>query len=296
MATTTIEIKARRFAIPLDCPCCGATSDTEIVLPLARAARDRAAADSARTLDFPYCRHCVEHVSRWDSAGMASAGLIVIGVVAGAIVAIASNVVIGAIAIVAALAAGGGLAASRRAQARHAMRESCSTPGKAVEFLGWNGTATGLGFASIAYAARFADQNTDKLVEDPRIRKLLDSYKLARIAVPTPAAAVSVPPPLDVGEWIAKIAKTPGRVARRTMVSRALDAFRESRERDQIVRAVTAIELAALLAPLEALPTVPDKQRHLRRAIEQVRTDNIPEALQSDMLRELEDRLAALSA
>src|SRR5690349_3630999 len=88
---TTVEVASRRFAVPLDCPCCGATPDTELAVPLARAARDRATGDSARSMDFPYCRHCVDHVDRWESAGVMSAGLIVLGVAAGvAVVAVAT--------------------------------------------------------------------------------------------------------------------------------------------------------------------------------------------------------------
>ena len=252
----------------------------------------RAAADTARAVDFPYCRHCVEHVERAESAGVMSAGLIVIGLLAGAALALVTSVLLGVAAFATSIVVAAAIAASRRAQARHGMRESCSSPGKAVEYLGWTGTASGFRFESLSYAAKFADQNADKLVEDPRIRKLLEQYKLARIAVPTPATAVqTIPPPLDAGAWIARLAQTPGRVARRAAVARALDSFRDPREREQVVRAVAAIELAALLAPLDRLSAVADRQRLLRDGIEQVRHDNIPDALQQEMLKGLEERL-----
>jgi len=294
MQGTKVEVTSRRFAVPLDCPCCGATPDAEISVALARRARDRASSDSARGVDFPYCRFCVDHVERWESGGVVSAGLIVLGLVVGAGVAAVSSPVIGVTAAVAAIVFAAVLATSRRGQAKRAMRESCSAPGRAIEYLGWDGSASGFRFDSISYAAKFAEQNSSKLVEDPTIRKLLERYKLARIAVPTPAAAVAIPPPLDVGDWIAKIAKTTGRVARRGELSRALEAFREPREREQVIRAVSAIELAALLAPLEQLASAADKQRHLRTAIEQVRYDNIPDELQQEMLRDLEGRLSRL--
>ena len=294
MPSTTVEVTSRRFAVPLDCPCCGATPDTELAVPLARAARDRATADSAHSMDFPYCRHCVEHVDRWESAGVMSAGLIVLGLVVGGVVIALASVPLGIAAAVTAIAIAAAIAATRRAQAKQAMRESCSSPGKAIAYLGWSGSSSGFAFESLSYAAKFADQNADKLVEDPRIRKLLEQYKLARIAVPTPAAAVAtIPPPLDVGEWIAKLAKTPGRVARRGALTRALDMFHDPKERDQVVRAVSAIEIAALLAPADSLPAG-ERQRLVRQVIEQVRKDNIPDALQQEMLRELEDRLGRL--
>jgi hypothetical protein len=291
-SSTLVEITSRRFAIPADCPCCGAAADTEISVPVARSARDRVAVDSARAIDFPYCRHCVDHVELWEAAGVLSSGLIVLGLLAGTALALAVDPVIGGIAFLVAIAFSIVLTTSRRAQARDAMRESCSTPGKAVEYLGWSGSASILRFESISYAAKFADQNADQLVEDSRLRKLLESYKLARIAVPTPAQPVAtIPPPLEVADWIAKIAKLPGRVARRSALSRALDAFHEPREREQVIRAVSAVEVSALLAPLDRLPSPADRQRYLRAVIEQVRNDNIPEALQEEMLRDLEDRL-----
>ncbi|HEY1554066.1 MAG TPA: hypothetical protein VGF94_04485 [Kofleriaceae bacterium] len=293
MEGTLVEVASRRFAVPLDCPCCGATPDTEISVPIARSARDRASADSARGVDFPYCAHCVAHVARWDSAGVASSGIVVIGIVAGGAIAAASSPAIGVTVALAGIVFAVVIATSRRAQAKRAVRESCSAPGKAIAYLGWSGSSSAFRFESISYAAKFAEQNAAKLVENPAIRKLLERYKLARIAVPTPAAAVAIPPPLDVGDWIAKIAKTSGRVARRSALARALEAFREPREREQVVRAVSAIELAALLAPLEHL-TGADKQRHLRAAIEQVRYDNIPDELQQELLRDLEDRLSRL--
>jgi len=62
---TVVEVTSRTFALPSDCPCCGATPDSELLVALARSARDRAAPDSARSIDVPYCRTCVEHAAMW---------------------------------------------------------------------------------------------------------------------------------------------------------------------------------------------------------------------------------------
>jgi hypothetical protein len=289
---TVVEITSRRFAIPADCPCCGAAPDAELAIELARAARARATVESATKIDFPYCRYCVDHVSRWESANVMWEGLMTIGLLGGILACFLASLQMGFLVFVGANVLGLLLRISRRTLARHAMRESCSTPSKAVFYLGWSGTSSAFVFDSLPFAAKFAEQNQHQLVESPRIRKLLERYKLARIAVPTPATAVStIPPPLDVGEWVARIAKLPGAVARRTALSHALDAFRETREREQLVRAVSAIEVAALLVGFERMRAA-DKQRHLGRVIEAVRYDNIPELLQQEMLRDLEDRLA----
>ena len=290
-AATIVEITGRVFAVPPDCPCCGAAPDTEIAVALARRSRDRAL-DSASSVDFPYCRFCVAHVSRWESAAIMVSGLSVIGVLALIIAAIASEPVLGLAILVALVLLALVASTSRRNQARKACRSSCGTVGKAVEYLGWSGVTSAFAFHSIAYGAKFAEQNSTQLVDDPRIRTLLHHYKLARIAVPTPAAAVSViPPPLTVGEWVARLAATPTRVARRSELAAALDTLADDREREQLVGSVCAIELAALLAPLERLASPAAKRRHLLTVITQVRRDNVPPPLQQSLLHELDQRL-----
>jgi hypothetical protein len=293
-SATIVEIMGRKFDIPLDCPCCGAAPDTEIAVPLARGSRDRAGG-SAVSVDFPYCRHCVAHAALWDSASVVLSGLIVLGLVVGGIVAAAVKPAIGLGVIAGMTAIAFVLATSRRTAARQACRESCGSVGNSVVYLGYSGTASGLAFESISYAAKFAERNASRLVDDARIRRLLEKYKLARIAVPTPAAAVAViPPPLEVGEWITRLASTPTRVARRSTLVGALEMLAEPREREQLLRAVCAIEIAAYLAPLDKLQGAAAKERHLRTTIDQVRRDNIPDELQQMLLRELEQRISAL--
>jgi len=191
------------------------------------------ALDSAASVDFPYCRFCVAHVSRWESAAIMISGLTVIGVLALILAAIISEPALGFAILVALVLLALVASTSRRNQARRACRSSCGSVGKAVEYLGWSGITSGFAFHSIAYGAKFAEQNATRLVDDPRIRKLLQHYKLARIAVPTPATAVSViPPPLTVGEWVARLAATLTRVARRHRPRRcARHARRRSRAR-----------------------------------------------------------------
>jgi len=285
---TTIEVAARTFVLPADCPCCGAASDAEVAVPLARRMRERVAGDSARVLHVPYCRYCLDHVAAWDSAGVLSAGLSVLGIGAGAAVAVATSPALGGAIVVGGIVIALALAGAKRAQARAACRESCSCPQLAVEYLGWSGTASGFAFHSLSYAAKFAEQSSHKLVEDPKVRTLLERYKLARIAVPTPAAAVqAIPPPPDAAEWMARLAAMPGRVARRAALARALEVLPEVRERDQVVRAVAAVELATLMAPIERLAGAA-RSREVARAIDQVRADNMPEELRAALLRDLE--------
>jgi hypothetical protein len=285
---TTVEVAARTFALPMDCPCCGATPDTEITVPIARRAREQVAADSAKSIDVPYCRDCVHHVASWDSAGVLSAGLSVLGIGAGVAIAVASSYVLGGATIAAAILVALALSATRRSQARHACRESCSSPHLAVEYLGWTGIASRFTFESISYAAKFAEQNSPKLVEDQRVRKLLERYKLARIAVPTPAAAIqAIPPPPDAAQWMARLAATPGRVARRADLMRALEVLEQARDRNGVLLSVAAIELATLMAPIDKVHGAA-RERMLAAAVAHVRADNLPEELREVLLRDLE--------
>lgn len=293
-AATIVEVSGRRFEVPLDCPCCGAAPDAEIAVPLARSSRERAA-DSAASIDMPYCLRCVGHVARWQSAAVVLTGLIVLGSVAFVVAAIASWIVTGLVVLVGLTALGAVVATSRRREARRACQPSCGSVDLSVAYLGYSGTTTGLAFKSIAYGAKFAERNTARLVEDARIRRLLEHYKLARIAVPTPAAAISViPPPLDAGEWIARLTTTTTRVARRGALAGALEVLHDRRDREQLVRTVAAIELSAYVAPLDRMPSAAARRRHLRATLDQVRRDNVPEPLQDLLVRELEQRLAGL--
>jgi len=122
------------------------------------------------------------------------------------------------------------------------------------------------------------------------VRTLLERYKLARIAVPTPAAAVqAIPPPPDAAEWMARLASESSRVARRAALSRALDVLTESKERDQVSRTVSAIELAKLMAPIERLHG-DLRRKAIDLASAHVRADNLPDELRVALLRDLETK------
>src|SRR5262245_34676033 len=114
---TTIEVLGRKFRIPFECPCCGAVPDTEIRVAYTRKNAPRVGSDTSRAYDFPCCRRCAAHVARWDSAGVASAGMMVLGMMAGAIVGIFTHVLIGGAIVVAATVVASLLARTRRTRA-----------------------------------------------------------------------------------------------------------------------------------------------------------------------------------
>lgn len=293
-----VEVSARKFAIPFECPCCGEAPDGELRVPLDRTAGRPVAGDSTSALDFPYCKRCIGHVAGHESAGVPSAGVMAVGIIAGGSLALATNLWVGLAVFVAAIPVAWWVRRARRARAKAACGPSCAAVDRAVAYHGWTGNLSSFSFHSLTYAARFAEQNADRLVNvSPQLQKLLDGHKLARLAVPTPAVAAStVPPPLGVREWVARIEGAAGTVARRKAFQQATEMLGDIRDRQQVILAATTIELAPILARIDAVAAPALQQQELRAAITAIRADNIPEALQAGMIYQLEQRLRALGS
>ena len=286
MSGVIVEVAARRFAVPYECPCCGAVPDAELWVP---APRGPTGGQSARGLRFPYCKACLQHVESSETAGLLSAGLMVAAIAAALVVALLTRWYIGALIVVVVAPLAWLLAQRRRTAARASCGPACAGPGKAVAYLGWSGNASAFSFESLTYTARFAEQNANLVNVSTQLRRLLEGHKIARAAMPTPAAAAeAVPPPMSVRDWVARIEGTRLATARRYWLQRALDVFHEEAERAELVRAVCKLELAPVLAKLDRLATTGAKRDYLHEVTEEIRTDNIPEPLQIAELRELE--------
>ena len=296
MTTTIVEVSARTFEVPFECPCCGAPPDTELEISVTRTSGRQVARDTARALEFPYCSRCVAHAGIWESAGMRSAGVIVAGIVAAVVVSLATRFVIGAIVFGAAILFAWSLASARRAAAKAGTGPSCASPDRALEYLGWSGTTSAFSFESPTYAARFAEQNTKHLTQvGDRLRKLIEGHRIARLAVPTPAAPhLVVPPPAEIGDWIERIERSRSAVERRNTLSRALDVARDAGERAQLLEAASRIELAPIIARVDSLSSAGAKKHQLQKAIDGIRADNIPGELGAAEIQQLEARLRDL--
>src|SRR4051812_32338633 len=94
MSGVVIEVSARKFSIPFECTCCGAAADADLKVPATRTGK-QVARETTRGLDFPYCQRCVDHVAAWESAGMGSAAVMLLGIVAAVIIALAVKLVFG---------------------------------------------------------------------------------------------------------------------------------------------------------------------------------------------------------
>ena len=220
-----------------------------------------------------------------------------LGIVSALIVAIAVHLVIGVLIFIVAIPLAWMVRSSNRVKAKARCGPSCAAPGKALTYLGWTGNVSSFSFESPTYAARFAEHNARALINvSAQLKRLLEAHRVARLAVPTPAAAhMVVPPPPNTREWIARIEGQKGPIARRNALSRALEAVQDPSDRTLLVQAASRVELAAVLDKVERLGSAGAKKTVLLRAIEEIRWDNIPDELQEAELRQLEGRLRDLS-
>jgi hypothetical protein len=287
MRGVVVEVSARKFTIPFECPCCGAPPNDEVPI---------VASGPAQRVLVPYCKRCLAHARALEASGVASAGVMVLGIFAAIVVAVVVALWLAALVFVLAAVLGWWLRTARRRAADAGKGASCATTGFAIGYLGWTGTASNFVFASPTFAARFAEQNEPVLANvSPQLRKLVDGYHRARLAIPTPAVAAGVaPPPLTARDWIARLESTKGTFARRVQLQRALEMVDEAHPRRELIQTVARIELAPLLARLQDLTSPAAKRSLLETSIEEVRADNIADELQAAELRELQARLAEL--
>jgi len=283
-----VEIASRRFALPLQCPCCGAAPDAELDVPVTRIKGREVSPTSARKLAFPYCHRCLAHVTRWQGAGVVSAGITLAGIIAGVAIALVAHVLAGLVMIVAAAAIAYGLVTHRRAQAAALCSPACPSADVAVTYYGWSGSTSSFAFRSPTYTARFAEDNTPTLANvSPVLRRLLEGHRVARLAVPTPAATMIVPPPRTAREWLTRIEGAPTRIARRHDLDNALELIQDPAERQELLRAATRAEIAPVRHKLERLAGAA-RAHYLDEAIAELAADNVPAELQKAVLAELE--------
>lgn len=283
-----VEVSSRRFVVPFQCPCCGAAPDAELAVPLTKSKGRDVSPSSAQQLDFPYCKRCLAHVTSWQGASLVSTGITLAGIVAGIAIALLAHVIAGVLIIVATTVIAYALVTNRRAQAAAMCSHACPGADTAVTYLGWSGNTSAFAFRSPTYTARFAEDNTPKLVNaSATLKRLLEGHRVARLAVPTPASTMTVPPPNTTGEWLARIEKAPTRIGRRHDFENAYEMVTEPTERKQLLAAAMRAEIAPVKERLARLRGA-DRASAVDQAMAQLAADNLPAELQKAVLAELE--------
>jgi len=282
-----VEVSSRRFAVPFQCPCCGAAPDAELAVPITKTKGRDVSPSSAQRLDFPYCKRCLAHVTAWQGAGLVSTGLTLAGIVAGIAIALLAHVIAGLLLVVAAVVIAYALVTNRRAQAQAMCSHACPGADTAVTYLGWSGNTSAFAFRSPTYTARFAEDNTPKLVHaSTALNRLLEGHRVARLAVPTPASTMTVPPPNTTSEWLARIEHAPTRVSRRHDFENAYEMVAEPAERKRLLEVATRAEIAPVKERLARAGA--SRADVIDTAMAQLAADNVPVELQKAVLAELE--------
>ncbi|HEY4059825.1 MAG TPA: hypothetical protein VGM39_24590 [Kofleriaceae bacterium] len=291
MPGVLVEVSSRVFSIPHECPCCGAVPNTEIRI---QRTGSRAASNSAKHLDVVYCAKCLAHVAAFEGAGLWSAGLLVTGLVVAIILAIFVSLA-GLLALPIAVIFAFVFTTRRRHAARKMCGPSCASSGKALAYLGWNGTSTALELASPTYAARSAEANTELLVNPtPRLRQLVEGLRVARLTVPTPATAVQVvTDPPTASEWVAQLEDAAGPAMRRQLLVRALSAVTDGTARAELISGAVRIELAPTYKAASGSSGTA-QAKLLGEAIARVTADNLPSPVRDAALESLEARLRSV--
>lgn len=296
MSGVIVEVSARTFVIPFECPCCGAAPESELTIALAPSAPGHAGTGPARRTLFPYCRSCVAHARAWSAARTAASSVAYLGIAAGILVAVAARVAIGVAVAGCAIPIAMALGTWLRARAKAALGPACASPETAVAYVGWSAGVHAFSFESPTYTARFAEHNAATLVNvSAKLHALIEGHRIARLVVPTPAAPVTVvSPPPTADEWIAKLEASTSRVGHRNTLQRALEVVHEPEDRRRLLAAACRLELASVLDRIDDRSSTAARRLQLDAAILHVRGDNLTDELRATVLGELEARVQAL--
>lgn len=179
-----VSVSGKQFVFPRTCACCGAFATT--TLAVAGTERNKRARTRGWTWDIPYCQGCKRHIRLFDYLLIASLTLLALSCLLGAYVATnygswqlglaVSTLLVTAIALADWLA----IKLIRRASPRN-----CYLVGRAVHYLGSDGSCHSFDLKSPFYANDFVLANHHKVVNaSVRVASILRSTKFGDYQVP----------------------------------------------------------------------------------------------------------------
>jgi hypothetical protein len=303
-----VDLHGKTFVFPQRCVCCGRTPSGAIPAPDNRPGRWRGRADWT----FPACADCLRHVATWRSAEVFARRVTYAGVG----LAILATAVGGwwglLVGCIAALGARIWARKWRQSGARGECHSDCACPWQPVWTLGGGAGIDSFLFAQNAYALDFMRANLTKLVNlSAEAMRLLqpDFERMAleeaghrrdlelRREAERERARLKAEIEHDneaFSKWLGKVAAARGPTGRRSAVESAMRVIRQAHVREQFLVKASQIEVSAALSKAEGLKSTAAKLRALREALEAVRSDAVPDELQRDQIRELEEAIAVL--
>ena len=155
-----VEASGNQFTFPQQCVCCESEPDRYLTVSASKSSGQRVVRTKTNTWDFPYCSRCLNHIEAANTALKLAGIVIVIVVIIAWSLGGWSGTIFGALGAVGALI----LYVKLIANANKTLRSSCVGLGKAVGFIGWDGTHQVFEIGSPKYAREFMIANKRKLI------------------------------------------------------------------------------------------------------------------------------------
>lgn len=311
-----VDLSGRVFSFPRVCACCGREADDQLQVTATRSRGKRVVHTESVTWPIPYCSACLSHAAAWNSALTLFKTVAGIGLVVGSL-SLCAAVPVGLVVIAGALVLAFVLQAKRRTTATAECSPQCACPGPAAAYLGWQGTFHSFDLEGRVFAADFMSANLGKLLNvSPQARQLVNARleekqaelegHLARANAELEAeksrgraareqeaqAAASSREQVEYAKWIARIEAGKGPAARRAALDAALGDVARPDLRQRLLLDASRIEVQAALDKADGLKTPAAKLRVLRATLETIRADEVPDELQEQRIRWLEEAIA----
>lgn len=171
-----IDVSGQKFLFPPRCACCFDHANDSLVVSASRSTGKKVVHTQTKAWDFPYCAKCVRHVRSAEAATVLLGVLAGSSLLAGVWLWIATSPPIGIAVAIGALVGTMLLHYRRMGSAKKGCGQECVSVSRAVEYLGWHGTAHQFWIASRDYASAFMVANERKLINlSPEARALLQA-------------------------------------------------------------------------------------------------------------------------
>lgn len=307
-------VSARLISFPASCACCMEAADFERPARASRTTGTRVVRTQARSWNVPWCRACWSHSTTWETGttlgwlAFASAIVVTIATVWNGPTITAEPALVWGLAL--SVGIGIAMAAILKFLASLGKKKSCPLTAPAFKYQGWNGSVQYFRIRSERYAIAFMKANYSKLVNVTSYQEKLLSENRATRAVRASPEDAATPAPLAPAassakaeadsealllKWAAKIEAAKGPATRRAALQSGLEELPTDELRARLKMEASRLEVQAALDKIEALKSVAAKKRTLEQAIESVRSDGVPDELQVDQIKWLEEALAELT-
>lgn len=286
-----VELSGLKLVFPLQCSCCGNAASGTYAARATRTTGKRVVRSTSRGWEFPHCDVCAGHLRAYISGSGPAALSLLVGVVLG-FAAHWGAVFVGVLAATL-------FVLKAHAQGEAARTPSCATASAPAAFVGWSGTVQRFEIASPAYASALMLANEKRLINLTHQGReaLLAAAAFSMNSTPARATAAASRPALLEAEllrWVAKVEAQRGPAGRRAVLAEALCSTGDEASRQRLLLEASRIEVGAVLDKVDGLKTPAAKKRHLKAALDALKSDDVPDELQSQQVSWLEQALEQL--